>query len=239
MKRSIAAMLLFVSMSITVGRAQISECVFAPCVIYLPVIVSPEPTILPNHSAWLSSGGSLHVVGEIQNDTSQNLTFVHVYADFFDSGGQIIGTDSDDIELHILAPGVKTCFHTSISSPNNWKSYSFERPTYDTTSQSAPKLTVLSSSASVNRYGEYEIVGLVRNDDSTQIQYAEAVATLYNATGLVVDCDYDFVNNTGLNPGQSSAFDITFYSRTTFADVASYRLQVSGLQASRGAKGNK
>jgi hypothetical protein len=54
-------------------------------------------------------------------------------------------------------------------------------------------------------------------------------ATVYNASGVPVGCEYDAVDQTSLNPGQTTSFTVNYYSfYRDYADVTSYRLRVAG-----------
>jgi len=66
--------------------------------------------VLPNHSYYQTSWGSLHIVGEVMNNTSNHLTFVKISANLFSSGGQLLDTDYTYIYLDDLPAGHKTCF---------------------------------------------------------------------------------------------------------------------------------
>ena len=91
-----------------------------------------------------------------------------------------------------------------------------------------PNLTVLNDSGSYDpTFGWYEIIGQVRNDHGTRVEYVSPVGTLYNVSGIVIGCDFTYVNATHLDPNQTSSFKMTFVGRD-YADVASYRLQVDG-----------
>ncbi len=223
--------ILFLVLVLSVGlpslAAQAAGCSAVSCV-YLPLTTAPTPYVLPNHSIWVSIGGFLHISGEVQNPSDQNLNYVEAVVDFYDGGGQFVGTDYSYAEMDVLPAHERTCFDIIISNPPaTWASYTFEPTTYSGTSSSYPALTVLNNSASRPYPDEYEIIGQIRNDSSAQVQYVEPIATLYDASGHVLNCGSTFVNSTHLNPGQISAFDLSFFSRD-YRGVASYRLQVDG-----------
>ena len=91
--------------------------------VYLPYVAkdqsaTPTPTTIPagvrilaNHSSYVDSIDTLHIVGEIQNDTANHLRFVKVTANIFDSGGHLLDTDFTYTYLDNLPAGHKTCFH--------------------------------------------------------------------------------------------------------------------------------
>jgi hypothetical protein len=193
--------------------------------------LEPPPAgvyILTNHSSYVDSINYLHIVGEVMNNTDDDLRFVKISADIFNSGGQILDTDFTYIWLNNLPSRDKTCFDLLLPAPVGWSYYQFEPVNYWTDGNPLPNLTVTDQHGSYNStFGWYEIIGQVRNDETAVVKYVMPIATAYNGSGTVVGCDFTYVNATDLNPGQISAFKLTFLGRD-FSDVVSYRLQVNG-----------
>jgi hypothetical protein len=193
-----------------------------------PTSVPPGVHVLSNHSYYVTSWGSLHFVGEVYNNTSNHLEYVRIAANLFNSRGGFVGTDYTYTALDTLPAGDRACFDLLFyEPPDDWAYYQFESPTYYTTDRGLPNLTILNDSGSYQYDGDYEIIGMVRNDHGRRVEYVQPVGTLYNAVGTVVGCEYTYVNSTHLDPGQTSSFKMTFYGRD-YADVASYRLQADG-----------
>ncbi len=196
---------------------------------------TPTPTLPPtgvrilgNHSHYVDMTGYLHIVGEISNGTPSHLRFVKITANLFNSGGQLIDTDFTYIYLDNLPAGGKTCFDISLEEPAGWSYYEFQPPSYWTDGKPLPNLTVLNDSGCYYPiFGWYEVIGQVRNDHGTRVEYVSPVGTLYNASGAVIGCDRTFIEDTHLHPGQTSPFDMVFLGRD-YVDAASYRLQVDG-----------
>jgi hypothetical protein len=205
----------------------------AEMAVFLVKTFSLEPLpagvyILTNHSSYVDSINYLHIVGEVMNNTDDDLRFVQIIADIFNSGGQILDTDFTYIWLDNLPSRDKTCFDLALLAPVGWSYYQFEPLHYWTDGDPLPNLTVTDHHGSYNStFGWYEIIGQIRNDEATLVEYVQPVGTAYNGSGTVVGCDFTFVNTTDLNPGQISAFKMTFLGRD-FSDVVSYRLQVDG-----------
>lgn len=203
------------------------------CSIYIPLIVrnwppSPGVYVLSNHSSFVDSIGYLHIVGEVWNNTASHLRFVKIAVNIFSSSGQLLDTDFTYTYLDKLPAGDKTCFHILLEEPAGWSYYEFESPTYWTDGEPLPNLAVFNDSGSYDSvYGWYEIVGQVRNDEGSRVEYVQPVGTLYNESGTVVGCDFTYVNSTHLDPAQTSSFKMTFVGRD-YRDVVSYRLQVDG-----------
>lgn len=184
-------------------------------------------SILSNDTNFFSYSGSLlFVVGEVRNNTSQYVRFIKIGGGIISSDGQLVDADSSYTYISTLAPGEKTCFKLMFSNFDVATHYYYEEPTYFYTGAPLPKVTAYNHNGFSNEtYSSYEIVGLLRNDSGRSISYVEAVGTLYNSAGEVMDCGYSYVNSTHLAVGQSSAFNINF-SWNDYHDVTSYRLQV-------------
>lgn len=201
-----------------------------PWLAYLPLVVRQPPPgvrVLNNHFAYVDTIDYLHIVGEVQNNTANHLRFVKITANIFNSNGQLLDTDFTYTYLDNLPAGDKTCFHILLEEPAGWSYYEFEAPTYWTDGEPLPNLAIFNDSGSYNStFGWYEIIGQVRNDHGTRVEYVSPVGTVYNASG-VVGCDFTYVNSTHLDPGRTSSFEMTFSGRD-YANVTSYRLQVDG-----------
>ena len=196
---------------------------------------TPTPTlpltgvyILENHSYYVSSGGYLNIFGEVQNNTADHLRLVKISVNVFNGSGQLLDTGSTYTRLDNLPAGNKTCFCIVLQEPANWSYYEFEPPSYRTGGEPLPHLTVLNDSGSYDpTLRWYEIIGQVRNDHGTRVEYVGLVGTVYNTPGAVIGCSSTSVNATHLDPGQISSFKMIFLGRD-YADVVSYRLQVEG-----------
>ena len=184
--------------------------------------------ILPNQSHYVDSVDYLHIVGEVQNNTGNTLRFVRLNANIYNSSGQLLDTEYTYTWLDNLPAWDKTCFEVLMPQPAGWSYYELETPTYWTDGQSLPNLTVLNVSGSYDStFGWYTIIGQVRNDHGIRVEYVSPVGTLYNAAGVVIGCDFTYVDSTHLDPNQISAFEMYFFGRD-YSDAASYRLQVDG-----------
>ncbi len=219
--------ILLVAFTLTTSLAAPASAACPGCV-YLPVLTSPSPTILPNHSAFTRSSSSyLHIVGEVQNTTSSPLQYIKVNVGVF-NGAQLVATDYTYAITDYLRAGDKTCFDILVDKPAAWTSYQFEPVDFSVVTGTAPNLTLLNMSGLTDSFGDYHTIGQVRNDSGVKVTYVEPIGTLYDAAGTVLDCDYTFVNTTDLDPGQTSAFDMLFLSRESYSNVATYRVQVDG-----------
>lgn len=196
-----------------------------------PTATLPPNTvaILPTYT-WYKSKYSetLYVVGEVQNTTAQAVEYVRIPVNLFDAAGTLVDTDYTYAEIDLIVPGEKACFEIIVFDPPAWSMFQFEPVTFRSTDDALPALSVSDINAGIFRENNYRVLGQVRNHDIQRITYVQPIITLYDAAGMVLDCGSTFVQSTDLNPGQTSAFKLTFYSRTTYNDVATYRIAVDG-----------
>lgn len=199
---------------------------------------TPGPTqppggvfVLDNSTSYVDSIDYLHIVGEIVNNTNDDLEFVRVRANLFDQSNTLVDTEFTYTYVDSLPSGERTCFEiTFLGNPAGWTRYEFEAPTYWTTGSPFPPLTLLNDSGSYDpTFGWYEVIGQVRNDAAVTIEFVQPVGTLYNNQGDVIGCDFTYVDGTDMLPGQTSAFELTFLGRD-YADAVSYRIQIDGTQ---------
>ncbi len=195
------------------------------------VTTSGEISVLQNETTYLSSSsGTLYIIGEIRNNSSNYLRLVKIGGSIFNSSGQLLDADYTYSRLFTLPPGEKTCYKLRFTNTEGATHDWIEPPIYSSIGDPSPKLTVYNHSGIYDaRYENYEIVGLVRNDTGQSVTYVEPVGTLYNSSGKVIDCDSSPANSSNLSPGQSSAFNINFWYFDDYQDVTSYRLQVDSL----------
>jgi len=191
--------------------------------------VQPGVIVLPNHFAYVDTFGYfLHIVGEVQNSTATHLRDVRIAANIFNRSGQLLDTDVTWTYLDNLPASEKTCFQLVMPQPMGWSYYEFERPIYRTGGEPLPNLTIFNHTGSYDPNNKsYRIVGLVRNDHATRVNNVSVIGTLYNSLGIVVGCEVAYINAFDLDPGQVSAFKMTFFGRD-YADARSYRLQAEG-----------
>jgi hypothetical protein len=193
--------------------------------------ILPGVQFLTNQSHYVDSYSwwhDLHVVGEIRNNTANNLSVERIAVNFFNASGQLLEIDISYIYLDNLPAGDRTCFEFALPEPAGWAYYEFETPTYTTNNNPLPNLTILNDNGSYNPTdGGYKILGFVRNDYVSRVENVFTVGTLYNASGTVVGCNQSYVSSTYLDPGQTSSFKMGFGGRD-YADVTLYRLQVAG-----------
>ncbi|MBA3944096.1 MAG: hypothetical protein H0X37_05980 [Herpetosiphonaceae bacterium] len=177
--------------------------------------MTPTPTNVSGDVPVLSSStyvanGSRSIVGEVENNTSSNVEFVKIVASLYNSSGGSIGSSLNYADLDILTPGQRAPFSILISSPPaGFDHYTLQTQWTTTSLQPISCTTVLSVSDRSAGFDDARLIdGQVRNDCSSTVQFVRLVATLYDASGRVVQAGLAFSTIATLTPGQTSPFEI-------------------------------
>jgi hypothetical protein len=67
-------------------------------------------------NSFIDSIGSLHVVGEVQNNTPNPANFVKVTGTFYSKGNEVVATDFTYTSPRDIAPGDKAPFEIILTS---------------------------------------------------------------------------------------------------------------------------
>lgn len=191
-------------------------------------------TVLDTWSRFIDSIDSLHVVGEVKNTTGENVQFVKVTVNLFDTQGHLLDTDFTYTSEDVIEPNQQSCFEAIfLDSPplQDIASVEFE-VSFRSGGRKAPGLVLLGVSGAYSPTFEdwYEVIGQVRNDGPTKAEYVKVTSTLYsgpNQTGQVLDCGFTYVNATHLEPGQTSSFKV-LHTSVPSGTVGSYKVSVEG-----------
>ena len=188
----------------------------------------PGVYVLPNHGAWGIYGSSEHIVGEVQNNTDYYLRFVKVTAHLMGSSGQVLATDYGYAYLDSLPPHEKACFVVLFLNPPIYSYATFDAVDYMTGGDPPPPLVPQGTTGFVEN-SHYHLTGKVLNNGSQLWRYISPIATFYDSTGKVVDCDFTYANPSQLPSGGTASFTIDSYT-TRYQEVRSYRVQVDAMK---------
>lgn len=191
--------------------------------------VPPRVKILSHHS--YTSDGSLHIIGEVENQTGSDISDMMIKSSLKDSRNKTLDSQEDWLYLSYFPAGKRTCYHIIYwDLPSNWDSYKLSDPTYSIATATQADLEITSRDGEYHAdTGEYTLSGTVRNDGNARAVMVKVIGSLYNKDDKILGCTYSYIDASYLylNSGQSSSFEIEFYGRD-FADVDYYKLQPDG-----------
>jgi hypothetical protein len=206
-------------------------CIFT----FFPIVNAVDIVVHDNHSSYVSSVGTFHVVGEVENTGIQSVAFVSVTGTFYDSNNTIIVTESSFATLEIIPPDVKSPFEVVVTDQNQAEkvhNYTLAVTQHSITTKNLTKtLIILSNSSHISPSGFLNIVGEVKNNGSSESTSTRVAATCYDENGKVVAIESSFTNPQNLNPEQTTQFNLMIDDENQSAKVDNYSLQVQSIEA--------
>lgn len=139
-----------------------------------------------NDQKYVDDYGSLHIVGEIQNNLNVPLNQIEVLVTLYSSGGQKVGTASTAPLLHTIMPGMKGPFDLVIrEDQSKVATYSLD-VAYKVTTPKNQVIEITSSDYKLDILDNFVITGTVANRGEITANTVVVVATLYDKYGNVL-----------------------------------------------------
>ena len=165
-------------------------------------------------SQWTEDPGSdaIHLVGELRNDGSQNLTGITVNLDLLNSSGNRIGPDSAASTAVVLAPGELTPFEQILQYPQpaGYNHFQVASVVAARSTSQAAHLPVTFTTAGCPKDN---ICGQVTNSGAATLDNPRAVFTFYDGSGKTVAQDVTTVANAS-----TGAFVLAHNDTGTFTE---------------------
>jgi hypothetical protein len=165
---------------------------------------TPVVSIL-SQSTYVDTVAYRHIVGEVQNNGSTNIEAIQLAFQFFDAANNSVGSDNATSTVDRLAPGEKSPFHEVFLPAAGYDHYTVALSAVDAPDVPNHNFTVLNQLETPTGSGFLQITGDIRNDNTTDADFVNAVFTFYNGN-TVVNEDSSFVNDDTITPGGTSAF---------------------------------
>ncbi len=174
------------------------------------------------------TGTYQYITCEMYNNTLVSIKSVKLYVDLYDSDGTLIGTDFAYTLLDLVHPQETACVRISFPLMTNLAHYSLYRSYSNAANEWRPPLAISNHSGNAKPYG-YEVLGIITNNSQATLEKVSAVDTLYDSGGLVIGCDYAYINQDPANlaPGQQSSFRIYTLMKDPYL-ISRYKLQADG-----------
>ncbi|HEU5120604.1 MAG TPA: hypothetical protein VFT71_06425 [Candidatus Nitrosocosmicus sp.] len=193
---------------------------------------------LTSTSSYTDEFGNFHIIGEVNNTSTQPQTNIVVTAILSNtSTNVIIGNYSAFSSIETLRSGELSPFDIVIQNPQQILG-TFNFMEFSTTSQPAPvekpaNLVLNGSSSFVDNAGNPHIIGNIINQGQSPEQLLNLAITFYDNSSLGVVGTQSFGLNVGsLTNNQMAPFDITIIDNKTKSLAAFYSLNVDSAQSS-------
>jgi hypothetical protein len=186
------------------------------------------PVQLHGVSQYTGKDGSQVIVGEVLNNTGDNLRFVEIMASFHDAEGRLLGTGSAFVELTTVEIDGRAPFKLVTQDPppssHNYRLH----VDYIPTEHGPLHLAIDNHSARKTDSGAFQVTGQVRNSRDFPIRFAEVVASFYNAQDQVIRVEAVLCEQEVVEPGQTCRFELTLEDPPV--DLSHYKLQAQAIR---------
>lgn len=157
--------------------------------------------------------GYVNITGEIVNNNAFPVSIGDLAAATFDSDGNLMTADADDVVISYLEAGDSAPFRISMDAPGagqedivDYTIYTNVEPTMD---EDIFAISFLEENTYFDDDGDFHLVGEVQNDSEVYLNLS-MIAGLYDTNNNVLDASHDDMPLTALAPGESTYYD--FYS---------------------------
>jgi len=179
-----------------------------------------------SYSSYISSIGTFHVVGEVENTGNINMQFVKIVATFYDSSKTVVGTAFTYADIEVLKPNQKSPFNImEMSNVEEIQSVKLDLTYMPTTNEPYAGLTILSRSSYTSTIGTFHVVGEVKNSGNRDVNFVKVIGTFYDSAGKVVDTSFTYTNPSDITSGQTAPFYLMVMSPQV-SKIKTYELQV-------------
>lgn len=172
---------------------------------------------------YLDEGGSIHVVGEVRNDTRTPVEFVQITIDFFDATDDLIATETGYSALWRLDPGETSPFDVMDNVPGA-EAYDVSIAYRTTNTAANHNFEIEVVNFVTDEIGVTSITGTIRNLNTTAAQYVRVIAEFHDADGAFLDTTFAFPNTVGdsevMASGETVSFELLFFD----FDYATYTI---------------
>lgn len=180
-----------------------------------------------NTSTYRSSTGSIHLVGEVANNTDSTIEYVKIIVAYYAPDGALVATDFTFTEMDELRPGEISPFDILTIDPPDTIDRHELLVEYDVTRQSPLRGFEASvGSVRTSSTGALRITGEVLNNTGVAAEYVKVIAALYDANGTIVRVDFTFTERDEIEAGGRSPFEVLIIGAPAYS---TYRLWVDGM----------
>ena len=175
---------------------------------------------IENDQYYVGNDGTIHIVGEILNDSDKPLNQVNILATLY-SGDSIIHQTNSETLTNVIMPGMKGVFDIIITENIDGIDRYVLDLDYKITN---PKSQVIEITSSELRYAQFDnivIKGTVANNGDITANMVKVIGTLYDRDGNVVAVSQIIMEPDYISANGESFFLITVPGGTQM-DIVDY-----------------
>ena len=176
-----------------------------------------------NDHKYLGDDGTIHIVGEIINESDKPINQVNVIAVFYSGDSSVYQTNTENL-ISMIMPGMKGAFDLMITEDIGHIDYYLLDIDFKI---AQPKDQVIEITSSEFTYGPLDnvtIQGTVANNGEITANMVKIIATLYDRDGNVVVVSEARTEPDYLRANDESFFVIPILDKTQTAKIVDYSL---------------
>jgi len=187
-------------------------------------IAYAEVSIL-NDQKYVGDDGSLHIVGEIQNDLNAPLNQINIKATLYDVNNQIIVTKETSSLVNTIMPTMKGPFDFIITGSESKQvdSYTLDI-NYKVSAPKSQEIDITSSELSRDKLNNLMITGTVTNNGEITANTIAIIATLYDKDGNVAAVSRVHPEPDYLRVDEQTFFLVTVPDKLQTKEIEEYSL---------------
>ncbi len=178
-----------------------------------------------NDRMYTGSDGSLHIVGEVQNDLGAPLGQIRLTATIYDGQGNVIATTDGWSLVNTVMPGMRGPFDLVMAEPAARQAADYTIETdYLVLAPKSQVMDVTSVELERSGQGDLFITGTVANHGETTANMISIVATLYDRNGDVATVARAQPEPDYLRANHEGVFVVPLPEKDQTADISGYML---------------
>ena len=196
---------------------------------FIPFLLFLQPAFadvfIQNDQPYIDDDGTLHIVGEIENNTNVPLNQIKITAKLLDGDGFQIGQISGEATTNVLMPGMNSGFDIIITGYDLHAITNYDLEfDYKITDPKNQAIEIISSELKNDGQGNLVISGMLENQGEITANMINVIATLYDRDGNVVAISNIRLQPDFLRAGDSTFFIVPIYEKSQAVHVVDYTL---------------
>jgi hypothetical protein len=178
---------------------------------------------IDNDRKYLGDDGTIHIVGEIINESNQPINQVNVIAIFYSDGNSIYQTSTENL-TNMIMPEMKGVFDLMVTEDIGPVDYYALDIDFKVTQPKDQVIEITSSEFTYGPAGSIAIQGTVMNNGEITANMVKVLATLYGRDGDVVAVSQTRTEPDYLRVNDESFFLIPILDKTQVNEIVDYSL---------------
>ena len=178
---------------------------------------------IDNDHKYLGDDGTIHIVGEIINESDKPINQVNVVAIFYSDGSSVYQASTENL-TNIIMPGMKGAFDLMMTEDIGHVDHYLLDIDFKITQPKDQVIEIVSSEFTHGPLNNIVIQGIVANNGDITANMVKVIATLYDRDGNVVAVSEARTEPDYLRANDESFFVIPILEKTQIDKIVDYSL---------------